>query len=188
MSWVLFSVFVVVPLVEIVLFIVIGERIGVAITIILVIFTAFLGSFLLQQQGFSTYVRAQKALSEGRVPVDSVIDGVCLLFAGAFLLTPGFLTDSVGFLLFVPGFRRVLAKWVFERMKASKSVQFEYHETTTQERDPYRRSPGGNSPGGQGPVIDGEFERKEDKPETTESGVPVSPRKDSPWRDEGEKK
>ena len=102
MPLILFLIFVVIPLAEIAVFIVIGGIIGIPATIALVIITALIGTVLLRMQGLSVLQRAQTAVQEGRIPVDSVIDGVCLLIAGAFLLTPGIITDTIGFLLFIP--------------------------------------------------------------------------------------
>lgn len=186
MSWILFGLFVLVPLCEIALFIVVGQQIGTLMTIILVIFTALLGTFLLQMQGMSALLRAQKAMAEGRVPMDSVIDGMCLMIAGAFLLTPGFLTDSIGFLLFIPQFRRTLAKWVFQQMLKSKSVHFETYTMPGDGKGSHNSQSGkpGADPGS-GPIIEGEFEEKEKRP-TSESGVPLNPKGSSPWRKDGE--
>ena len=73
-----------------------------------VVLTAFIGTGLLRQQGLATLAKVQASLEQNRLPMEEVFDGLCLLVAGALLLTPGFFTDAVGFLLFVPAFRRVL--------------------------------------------------------------------------------
>lgn len=182
MPFILFGLFIVVPLIEIMLFITVGQHIGMFYTIALVIVTAILGTFLLQTQGLSTMTRAQKAMAEGRVPMDSVFDGMCLLIAGAFLLTPGFLTDSIGFLLFVPWFRRGIGKFIFKRMMASGNVEFHGFGTGSSPRE------GGPSAGpagsrGSGPVIDGEFE-DHTPPEFDEKGKPSA---DSPWHEDKNK-
>lgn len=170
MPFILFFIFVAVPLVEISLFIFVGERVGIGATVLLVILTAILGTFFLRMQGLSVFTRAQKAMAEGQVPVDSVIDGVCLLMAGAFLLTPGFLTDSIGFLLFIPQLRRAIAGWIFKRMLTSSSVHFESYSSSTH----YENSPPNGGSGGQGtgPVIEGEFERTEESPDSTNGHSP----------------
>lgn len=175
MPFFLFFIFVAVPLVEISLFIVVGERVGIGETVLLVVLTAILGTFFLQMQGLSVFSRAQKSMAEGQVPVDSVIDGVCLLMAGAFLLTPGFLTDSIGFLLFIPQLRRALAGWVFKRALASNSVHFESYSSSTHYQSTQAN---GESKGeGAGPVIEGDFERREEDADR--------PDKDSPWNKDG---
>lgn len=122
MFLIFFLVFVATPILEIVLFIEIGGLIGVAPTILIVILTAIVGSILLRLQGGAVIQRTQQALRAGELPVDPVIDGISLMMAGALLLTPGFFTDAVGFLLFVPPFRRWLARRIFAQMVRSGHV------------------------------------------------------------------
>ncbi len=106
----IFAAFVGVPILEIALFIEIGSAIGFWKTIGVVVLTALIGTALLQQQGLATLRKAQASLAENRFPMDEVFDGLCLIFAGALLLTPGFFTDAVGLLMFVPPFRAVLRR------------------------------------------------------------------------------
>lgn len=122
MFLIFFIIFVATPILEIVLFIEIGGLIGVAPTILIVILTAIVGSILLRLQGGAIIQRTQQALRAGELPVDPVIDGISLMMAGALLLTPGFFTDAVGFLLFVPPFRRWLARRIFTHMVRSGHV------------------------------------------------------------------
>ena len=179
----LFLIFVAVPLVEIAVFIYVGDIIGIAATVGLVIITAFIGTALLRYQGLSVLSRAQNAVQEGRIPVDSVIDGLFLLIAGAFLLTPGLITDSAGFLLFVPFLRRRLAHWIFQRLIKSEHVKFSIFGT------PPVSGPGssdGSSPEKNGPIIDGDY-RSVDDDDYSESGYEPdqssrSPDRNSPWR------
>jgi len=100
-----------VPIAEIAVFIEVGEKVGLGTTLAVVVITAIMGTALLRQQGFSVLARAQASLQENRFPIDELFDGLCLLFAGALLLTPGFVTDTVGFLLFTPPVRRLLRGW-----------------------------------------------------------------------------
>ncbi len=111
----LFLIFLVVPLVEIYLLIEIGSEIGAATTIFLVVFTAILGAFLVRVQGFSTLVRVQAQLLKGQIPALAVIEGVFLFVAGALLLTPGFFTDTVGFIFLTPPLRRRIIKAILKR-------------------------------------------------------------------------
>ncbi len=122
MFLIFFLIFVATPIVEIALFIQIGGFIGVWATIAIVIVTALVGSILLRLQGSAVLRRTQLALRAGELPVDPVVDGISLLVAGALLLTPGFFTDAVGFLLFVPPFRRALARRIFLHMVRSGNV------------------------------------------------------------------
>lgn len=94
-----------VPLAEIAAFIVIGREIGVLWTLAMVFFTAVLGSILLRFQGLGLITRIRAETEAGRVPGRELVHGVMILVAGILLLTPGFITDALGFLLFVPAIR-----------------------------------------------------------------------------------
>ena len=102
----LFLIFLLVPLIEIFLLIEIGSVIGAALTIFLVVFTALLGAFLVRAQGFTAFMRAQSQMAKGQVPAVEMMEGLALFIAGALLLTPGFFTDAIGFLLLTPPLRR----------------------------------------------------------------------------------
>ena len=105
MGAILFFIFLIVPIVEIILFIIVGDRIGLLATIGVVILTATIGTFLIRHQGIATIKKAQENLKENIFPVNEVFDGLCILIAGALLLTPGFFTDAIGFSLFIPSLR-----------------------------------------------------------------------------------
>ena len=85
------------------------------LTIFLVVFTAMLGAVLVRAQGFSTLTRVQSQLNDGQVPALEIMEGVCLFVAGALLLTPGFFTDAVGFVLLTPPLRRSIIRYFLER-------------------------------------------------------------------------
>ncbi len=133
--------FIGVPILEIAVFVEVGGRIGLGPTMAVIVATALAGAALLRHQGLATLHRARHSLAEGRMPLAEVFDGLCLIFAGALLLTPGFVTDGVGLLLFVPGLRAVLRALIGRRLVAQ----------------PQPRPPGG------GPVIEGEFQRVEEE-------------------------
>ena len=101
-----------VPILEIAVFIQAGAVIGLWPTIGLVVLTAVAGTWLLRQQGLATLARAQRSMEHNQLPVNELFDGLCLLIGGILLLTPGFVTDSVGLLLLVPGVRALLRAWV----------------------------------------------------------------------------
>tara|TARA_X000001036_G_scaffold428668_1_gene458751 strand:+ start:80 stop:514 length:435 start_codon:yes stop_codon:yes gene_type:complete len=105
--------FITIPLVEIAIIIKIGSIIGAGYTIALVIGTAFLGVSLLRIQGISTLAKVQANISRGQLPATELIEGLILLISGALLLTPGFFTDTIGFLMLVPTLRQRLAETVF---------------------------------------------------------------------------
>ena len=105
---ILFLLFLVVPLVEIFFLIQVGQVIGAGWTIFLVVATAVIGAFLLRLQGFQTLQRAQTSMARGEIPAMEMLEGLCLLVSGALLLTPGFVTDTLGFLLLVPPVRQIM--------------------------------------------------------------------------------
>jgi len=105
---ILFVLFILVPLLELWLLIEVGSGIGGLSTIGLCLLTAALGGFLIRYQGLSTLVDAQKRMTHGEAPVDHGLHGLMIAFSGILLFTPGFITDSLGFLLLVPPFRSFL--------------------------------------------------------------------------------
>lgn len=142
-----------VPLIEIALFIQVGGRIGLLATIGIVIATALLGSALLRHQGLGTLNAARAAMAENKLPLTQVFDGFCLLIAGAFLLTPGFLTDAIGFLLFLPPVRVVLGRWVWNQLSKRGDIHVSGFNMGGSGGGP--QGPSGR--GGSGDVVDGEF-------------------------------
>tara|TARA_B100000953_G_scaffold217116_1_gene179529 strand:+ start:1183 stop:1617 length:435 start_codon:yes stop_codon:yes gene_type:complete len=105
--------FITIPLVEIAILIKIGKIIGAGYTIALVIGTAFLGVSLLRIQGISTLAKVQANVNRGQLPATELIEGLILLISGVLLLTPGFFTDMLGFLMLVPMLRQRLAETFF---------------------------------------------------------------------------
>ena len=112
---VLFLLFLLIPMVEIYFLIQVGSVIGAIPTIALVVFTALLGAMLLRLQGLATLQRTRSALAQGQVPAMEMFEGVLLVFAGALLLTPGFVTDTIGFLFLVPPLRKAIIRWFLNR-------------------------------------------------------------------------
>jgi UPF0716 protein FxsA len=108
--------FLAVPLTEIAVFVLVGSKIGVLPTIGLVILTAIAGSILLRWQGFNALARIQKELAARRVPGREMVQGVMILLAGFLLLTPGFVTDTLGLLLFIPPVRNAVWRFLSSRV------------------------------------------------------------------------
>lgn len=106
----LFVVFLVVPILELWVIIEVGQRIGVLPTIAILIGVSIAGTWLLKQQGVATWRRLQANLGQGRMPTDEVIDAALILFGGALLLTPGFLSDALGLVLLIPPTRAGVRK------------------------------------------------------------------------------
>jgi UPF0716 protein FxsA len=111
----LLALFVVVPIVEIYVIIQVGQAIGALWTIVLLIADSILGTLLMKSQGRAAWRRFQEALAEGRMPAREVLDGVLVIFGGAFLVTPGFCSDVVGALLLLPPTRAVLRRLLIRR-------------------------------------------------------------------------
>jgi UPF0716 protein FxsA len=110
MPLVLLVLFVVVPLVELWLLIQVGQAIGVLPTLAILLVDAILGTWLFRSQGRKTWQAFRLALVERRLPAAEVADGVLVVVGGAFLLTPGFLTDVIGVLCLLPPTRAVLRR------------------------------------------------------------------------------
>jgi UPF0716 protein FxsA len=149
MAFLLLIAFIATPIIEIAVFIEVGGQIGLWPTIGIVILTAIIGTAMLRQQGISILFRIQENLNANRMPVRELFDGVCLVAAGALLLTPGFVTDAMGFLLFIPPLRQAIATYIGRHMLARAEVHI---------RTQGMRSKGQHPAGPDGTVIDGEFE------------------------------
>jgi UPF0716 protein FxsA len=139
----LLLVFIVVPLVELYVIIQVGQAIGVLPTIGLLFLDSVLGAVLLRSQGRAVWRRFNLALAEGRVPARETFDGAMVIFGGALLLTPGFVTDAFGLLLLIPptraAIRRVLTGFAKRRIRAGRAVFWTY--------DTYRGTRGARRPG-----------------------------------------
>ena len=113
--WLLIA-FIAVPIIEIALFIQIGGFLGLFPTLAIVVFTAFAGTYLVRAQGLSVLSQLQSRFREMSDPSEPLVHGAMILFSGALLLTPGFFTDFVGFLLLIPNVRTAVFQKVKERM------------------------------------------------------------------------
>lgn len=109
---VLIFILIVVPIIEIWALLQVGEWIGAWPTVLAVIATGIVGGYLARWQGLQTYRLAQLQMQRGELPGDALLDGICILTGGLLLLTPGFFTDSVGFVLLLPLTRGVVKLWL----------------------------------------------------------------------------
>ena len=116
----LFVPFVLVPLVEIALFIQIGGWIGLWPTLAVVVVTALVGTMLVRQQGVLAMSQLRGSINTLRDPTEPLAHGAMILFAGALLLTPGFFTDACGFALLIPAVRGAVFRWVRARVKVER--------------------------------------------------------------------
>ena len=112
---VLALLFVVVPIVELWVIVAVADTIGIPETILLVIFMAVVGTYLMKRAGLGVLRRLSERTSRGELPTDELVDGALVLSAGALMLTPGFLTDAVGILFLLPPtralFRPAIKRW-----------------------------------------------------------------------------
>lgn len=122
MGLILVAILIGLPVLEIAVFIRAGEAFGLWPTVGAIVATAVIGATLVRWQGISTLMKAQQAVAEHRLPVEEAFDGFCILFAGALLITPGFVTDAMGFLLLVPPFRTAFRRWLSRYLVASGRI------------------------------------------------------------------
>ena len=153
MFQVLLIAFLAVPIIEIYLFFQVGGIIGAGWTILIVIATAIIGATLLRQQGLATWTRLNQSIAQGQLPPTVLVEGILLLLSGAFLLTPGFFTDAIGFLFLMPPVRKYLASYLLSRGVFMASSM---HSTYSAQVTPESHSQHSN-------VIEGEFEERNEK-------------------------
>jgi UPF0716 protein FxsA len=110
----LFSVFLIIPLVEIYLLIKIGGMIGALNTILIILITASLGAYMAKSQGFRVLRQIQEATSQGRMPGNELLHGLFVLIGGFALITPGLITDAIGFSMLIPQIREIYVKMAKE--------------------------------------------------------------------------
>jgi UPF0716 protein FxsA len=108
---------IIVPAVEIAFLLLSGKTIGILLTIFLLIFTGVLGAYLAKREGLETIRKAQEQLRYGQIPGDALLDGICILLGGTLLLTPGYITDVIGFLLLAPPTRKFFKMQLIKAFK-----------------------------------------------------------------------
>ncbi len=160
-------IFIIVPIAELYVIIKVGEAIGLIPTLVLLLLDALLGSMLLGQQGRAAWIRFNRALAENRLPHKEVFDGVLIIFGGALLITPGFISDIFGLVLLIPPTRaivRAIASRLVRRRMAIGGATTIWTMGRTQ-RPPRSRpapegpepNPAGNDPPPRGPTPDNPF-------------------------------
>ena len=131
----LLILFISVPIIELFLLIEVGKKISWELTVLIIFITAIIGARLTKIQGSQTIRNVQSALRLGKIPHREVLDGLMILVAGAILLTPGFLTDFVGFCLLIPKLRsylqRFLKNFLKNKMIVRKNAVFNQNKTTS---------------------------------------------------------
>ncbi len=111
------ALFIFLPLVELALLLFIGSKINWFATLSLVVLTGLVGAWLARREGLTCYRRVQQQVAGGQLPADSLLEGLMILVAGALLVTPGIITDAVGFGLLVPPIRRRIREQIVQRIK-----------------------------------------------------------------------
>jgi UPF0716 protein FxsA len=131
----LLLIFIVVPLAELYVIFKVGEEIGYPLTILILAVDSIIGSLLLKSQGRAVWRRFSETMAAGRVPHREVLDGVMVIFGGAFLITPGFLTDILGILLLLPPTRAVLRRLVVRALRGRVALEVAGAATRRRGRD-----------------------------------------------------
>ena len=125
----LLILFVIVPVTELYILIEVGKKIGSLTTIGIIILTGIIGAYLVKSQGFMILRKIQNDLNEGIMPGDSLIQGAIILAGGILLLTPGFITDILGFIFLIPVSRNIVKKYLLKWLKGKiKEGNFYYKE------------------------------------------------------------
>lgn len=152
--------FILVPLIEIALFIQVGDVIGLWWTLATVVVTAIVGASLVRRQGADILARLQASMDNFRDPTTPMAEGAMVLFSGALLLTPGFFTDFVGFALLVPSVRHAIIARIGRRIRV-QTQQTQYRETYVHPR---------SRPAAEDDIIEGEYEVEPDAQKKGPSG------------------
>ncbi|MBV0933094.1 FxsA family protein [Marinobacterium weihaiense] len=156
----LFLLFIIIPIIEITVLIQVGQAIGAWYTVGLVLLSAFIGVNMLRHQGLSTLARAQQRMQQGEMPGQEMVEGILLAVGGALLVTPGFVTDVLGFSCLVPGIRKALIKPLLSRFTVVAAGQAGHAGFQSQGADmPPHAAP--HHPPREGDVIDGEYTRRD---------------------------
>ena len=161
------------PVAELAVLIKTGQVIGVWATVALVIGMALAGMLVLSRQSFTVFHQTLEALSEGRLPLGPVLDGLFLMLAGTLLLLPGLISDAAALVLLIPPVRRAVAVWSVQRLLRSRPMPESGGDAGWPPDGSARPNAAGNRGGG--PVIEGEFERLDERP-------PQAPRGDGHQR------
>ena len=139
------ALFLVIPIIEVYLLIEVGGIIGAGWTILLIVLTAIVGVNLLRQQGISTLMRANQAMSQGQVPAMEMMEGLFLAVGGALLITPGFFTDVLGFICLIPFTRRGIIRALL--LNSTVAASYTVHQESRGKQDSH--------------TIEGEYHRED---------------------------
>ena len=130
-----FIIFIIVPLIEVILFITIGKYIGLWNTISIIIVTGIIGAILVKNQGVSVLRKGLKELQLNKLPLKPILEAVAIVVAGAFLLTPGFLTDTLGAILLIPTLRGKILEFAIKFLKKKIKYKDNFYKHRTNDTD-----------------------------------------------------
>lgn len=145
-----FVIFFLIPFLEIMVFMSVGGTVGFWNTLLLALLTAMIGGFLVKKQGLETLEALRRTAQSGTIPLNEIFDGICLIIAGATLITPGFVTDTIGFLLLLPPIRAGIKHYI----RTHTNWHTEAASYGQGPRSPYHNDPN---------VIEAEYERVDDE-------------------------
>jgi len=131
----LFLLFIVVPIIELYVIVQVADGLGVLPTLAVLITISIAGAWLVRREGSGIVPRIREALFSGRLPSNEIADGGLIMLGGSLLLTPGFVTDAVGFALLIPPIRKVIRGIVMKRYEARKSSVIDVEEVTLRRTD-----------------------------------------------------
>lgn len=163
----LLLLFIAVPLIEIALFIQLGSVLDLGWILLIVVLTAVLGTWLVKRQGRDVLRQVQSSFNDLNDPTEPLAHGAMILFSGALLLTPGFFTDTVGFLLLVPRVREVMFRWIRSRVVVRSSASG-FTMSSGPQPGPRPGGAPGTRPSARGEVIDGDYSEVPPEPRQTE--------------------
>ena len=147
-----FIIFLLIPISELLVFVSVSDKIGLGTALLMSLFTAILGGAIVKYQGIVTISSAHESMSRGVLPSKELFDGLCIVAAGATLITPGFLTDAIGFALLIPAFRDMVRNKLVQSGKfqtASFGTEYADFQDPRQPADPT--------------IIEAEYETVDDK-------------------------
>ena len=107
----IFLLFILIPIIEIAIFITVGSNIGILNTIAIILLTAIVGIFFVKRQGLNLLFNAQRNMSQGIMPTEEIKGGIFLLISGLLLITPGFFTDCIGFAMFLKPVQNFISQY-----------------------------------------------------------------------------
>lgn len=164
MFFIIFLLFVLIPVIELSVLIRVGEVLGTWTTIGLVLFTAVLGVSLVRSQGLNTLMQVQQKLARGEAPGQEIVEGMMLAMAGILLVIPGFVTDAIGLLFLTPLTRRPIAALLFKRMqlRVVSGLNGGLGSQADPQSNPFNRAPFEPNKHSDGNIYEGDFEHKTD--------------------------